>query len=149
MTPRALAAFLIALVVAAGVARAGETTATKPAKEPPLRGNKCLDPRQARSWTLLDDRSLLVDAGRYAYRIELGPACTGITWSQFLRFRGDDVTGRVCGTFGDAVVTRDYPCRIERMHLLSRDEYRQAIKDRDDARKARKAARDAAKSKAP
>lgn len=146
--PRALAACLLAALVASGAARAGESAA-KPAKESRLSGSKCLDPRQARSWTLLDDRSLLVDAGRYMYRLELAPACTGITWSQFIRFRGDSVSGRVCGTFDDAVITREYPCRIERMRLITRDEYTQLIKARDDARKARKAARAAAKSKAP
>lgn len=150
MMPRPLAAALLAALVVAGAARAeGQGSVAKANDDKPLRGGKCLDPRQARGWTLLDDRSLLVDAGRYLYRIELGPACTGITWTQFIRFHGDNVTGHVCGTFGDEVLTRDYPCRIERMQLITRDEYKQAVKARDEARKARKAARAAEKSKSP
>ena len=54
--------------------------------------------------------------------------------------------GRVCGGLGDAVITRDYHCRIERMDLLNKQQYQQAVDDREAARKAREAA---LRSKAP
>jgi hypothetical protein len=105
------------------------------ARAPALRGAQCLDPERARTWINEDDRHLLVDSGRYKYRIEVAPACTALGYSQLIGFRGDPVLGRVCGGLGDAVLTRDYPCRIERMELLSKEQYRQAVKDRHSYRK--------------
>ena len=64
-----------------------------------LRGSDCLDPAMARSWEDLDDRTLLVDAGRHKYRIELSASCTAIYRSPMLVFRGDPISGRVCATF--------------------------------------------------
>lgn len=112
---------------------------------PILRGSECLDPDFARGWVELDDRTLLVDAGRNKYRIEVGGACTSLSFTPLLAFRGDPVSGRVCGSIGDAILTRDYPCRIERMQLISKAQYKQAIDDRAAERKRRKAER---KSKA-
>ena len=108
---------------------------------PILRGSQCLDPDFARSWVELDDRTVLVDAGRNKYRIEVGGACTSLSFTPLLVFRGDPVSGRVCGGLGDAILTRDYPCRIERMQLISKAEYKQAIDDRAAERKRRKAER--------
>lgn len=104
-------------------------------RAPALRGAQCLDPERARTWVNEDERHLLVDSGRYKYRIEVAPACTALGYSQLIGFRGDPVLGRVCGGLGDAVLTRDYPCRIERMELLSKEQYRQAVKDRRSYRK--------------
>lgn len=149
MNARTLAlASLLPMLLAAPAAVRAETAAATPADKP-LSGTRCLDPRQARSWVRLDNRNLLVDAGRYQYRIQVSSACTALGWTQFLRFRGDGISGRVCGTFDDAILTSDYPCLIDRMSLISKDEYRQLIKDRDAARKARKDARAAAKSGTP
>ena len=103
------------------------------ADTPILRGSQCLDPNFARGWVELDDRTILVDAGRNRYRIEVGGACTSLSFSSLLVFRGDPVSGR------------DYPCKIERMQLISKAEYKQAIDDRAAERKRRKAER---KSKA-
>ena len=132
----------IASVLAIGLATSA--TAGAPAA-PILRGSQCLDPDFARGWVELDDRTILVDAGRNRYRIEVGGACTSLSFSPLLVFRGDPVSGRVCGTLGDAILTRDYPCRIERMELISKAQYKQAIDDRAAERKRRKAER---KSKA-
>lgn len=115
------------------------------ADTPILRGSQCMDPNFARGWVELDDRTILVDAGRNRYRIEVGGACTSLSFSSLLVFRGDPVSGRVCGSLGDAILTRDYPCKIERMQLISKAEYKQAIDDRAAERKRRKAER---KSKA-
>ncbi len=115
------------------------------ADTPILRGAQCLDPNFARGWVELDDRTILVDAGRNKYRIEVASACTSLGFSSLLVFRGDPVSGRVCGNLGDAILTRDYPCKIERMQLISKAEYKQAVDDRAAERKRRKAER---KSKA-
>lgn len=133
---------VIASILAIGLATAVSAHATQ---APTLRGSQCLDPDFARGWVELDDRTILVDAGRNRYRIEVGGACTSLSFSPLLVFRGDPVSGRVCGTLGDAILTRDYPCRIERMELISKAQYKQAIDDRAAERKRRKAER---KSKA-
>ena len=112
---------------------------------PYLRGAQCLDPDFARGWVELDDRTILVDAGRYRYQIEVAPACTSLSFNSLLVFRGDPVSGRVCGSVGDAILTRDYPCKIESMQLISKAQYKQALDDRAAERKRRKAER---KSKA-
>lgn len=127
-------ASLLALGLASS-ANAGSTDA------PFLRGSQCLDPNLARSWVELDDRTILVDAGRNKYRIEVSGACTSLSFSQVLVFRGDPVSGRVCGSLGDAILTRDYPCKIDRMQLISKAEYKQAMDDRAAERKRRKAER--------
>jgi len=127
-----------ALVLALGLA----TSASAGSPDTPiLRGSQCLDPDFARGWVELDDRTILVDAGRHKYRIEVGGACTSLSFSSVLVFRGDPVSGRVCGNLGDAILTRDYPCKIERMQLISKAEYKQAIDDRAAERKRRKAER--------
>ena len=100
-----------------------------------LRGADCLDPTLARSWIDLDDRTLLVDAGRRKYRLEITPACTALSYSPWLGFKGDPVSGRVCGIIGDSIVTRDYSCRIERMELLDKAQYKQALESRKSSRK--------------
>ena len=119
----------LGLAASAGVA-AHET--------PYLRGSQCLDPDFARNWIELDDRTILVDAGRNRYRIEVAPACSSLSFTPLLVFRGDPISGRVCGNLGDAILTRDYPCKIERMQLISKAEYKQAVDDRAAERKRRK-----------
>ena len=104
-----------------------------------LRGAECLDPAMARSWIDLDSNTLLVDAGRYKYRLEVSAACTAMDWSHLLVFRGDPVTGRVCGTLGDAILTRDYPCTIRSMQLLDKDEYKALVREYDTRRKRKPA----------
>lgn len=113
------------------------TSASAP-EAPFLRGSQCLDPDFARTWVELDDRTILVDAGRHHYRIEVAPACTSLGFTNLLVFRGDPISGRVCGHLGDAILTRDYPCKIERMQLISKAQYKQAIGDRALERKQRK-----------
>jgi hypothetical protein len=100
-----------------------------------LRGAQCLDPGMARSWIDLDSNTLLVDAGRYKYRIEVSSACTAMDWSQMLVFRGDPVSGRVCGTLGDAILTRDYPCTIQGMELLDKAQYKALVEENKAGRK--------------
>ena len=103
-----------------------------------LRGAECLDPAMARSWIDLDSNTLLVDAGRYMYRMEVSAACTAMDWSHTLVFRGDPVTGRVCGTLGDAILTRDYPCTIRSLQRLDKEEYKALVREHEERRKARR-----------
>jgi hypothetical protein len=129
------ASLLCCLSLLSALATAPAMAADTPASTPILRGAQCLDPDQARGWSKDDDRHILVDAGRNKYRIEVSPACTAIDYSPILRLRGDPVSGRVCGGLGDAILTRDFPCKIERMELLSKEQYKAALKARPGYRK--------------
>ena len=102
-----------------------------------LRGSECLDPAMARSWIDLDHGAVLVDGGRHKYLIQVSGACSALGWSPLLVFRGDPVSGRVCGGLGDAILTRDYPCNIVDMQLLDTPQYKAMVKDYD-ARRHRK-----------
>jgi hypothetical protein len=100
-----------------------------------LRGAQCLDPAMARSWVDLDRDTLLVDAGRYKYLIEVSGACSAVGWSHLLMFRGDPISGRVCGNIGDAILTRDYPCTIQGLRLLDKEQYQALLEERETRRK--------------
>ncbi len=111
------------------------------ADSPILRGQECLDPRFARGWVYIDDQHILVDAGRYRYQIEFSSSCRDIAYTPVIGFRGDPIGGRVCGSAFDSVLTRDVPCRIQRMDLLSREQYKsiegQRARDRAERRRVR------------
>jgi hypothetical protein len=93
------------------------------ARTSPSPSSACLEPSRARSFAVLDDDVLLVDAGAEHYRLQLEPACIGIDFEVALRFRGDPVTGRICGYARDAVLTERGDCGIDRVEWISREEY--------------------------
>lgn len=109
----------VLLVAAAAAAR----TSTRPA---PLRSSDCLDPAQARGWAEGGDDELLVDSGRRLHRLSTH-SCRGDSSMVELRFRGDPITGRVCGNIGDRVTGPDGHCRIGRIELIDRDTYTMAL----------------------
>jgi hypothetical protein len=130
----AAALALVALPVAS-------STPPPPPEPQYLKGSECLDPNFARSFYSLDDRHLLVDAGKRHYLIEVWPACWNLDFASVIGFRGDVISNRVCGSVHDAVLVRgEPPCRIQGMKLLSKEEYRQAMNDRAAWRKAHRAA---------
>ena len=124
--------------------------APAPARQdvPWLHGSDCLEPSSARGFVGLDDRHLLIDAGRNRYLIQVAPACRDLESASAVGFRGDPISGKVCGGIFDAVVIRGKtPCRIERMALLSKEQYKAAVDDREAWRREQGAKREAAKKK--
>ncbi len=103
-----------------------------PERYAPLRGADCLDPSMARSWQDAGPGVLLVDAGHRKYRITLDAGCQGAGDGGTLVFRGDAVSGRVCGNLGDQVQARGRACRIERIELVDAEAYRAATGGADD-----------------
>jgi hypothetical protein len=102
-----------------------------------LRGGECLDPTFARGFAAMDDRHLLIDAGSRHYLVELEASCWNLDFANVIGFKGDPVSQRVCGGFNESIVIRgERPCRIERMSLVTNDEYKAALKDRAAWRKA-------------
>ena len=145
---RLSAAVLAAALCAPACAAAPAAPPGSPAATPYLRGSQCLEPAFARGFVGLDDRRLLVDGGRNRYRIEVSQACWNLDFASAIGFRGDPVTGRVCGGVSDAILVRgEPPCRIERMEVLSKEQYQAALRERDEWRRARRAEREAAKAK--
>ena len=137
------AALTLAVLPAFAAAPAAAPTPDAPKRY--LKGSQCLDPSFARSFYTLDNRRLLVDAGSRKYLIEVASSCWNLDFANAVGFRGDLVSNRVCGSVHDAIIVRNEPpCRIERMELLSKEQYQQAIQERDAWRKAK---REAAKKK--
>ena len=95
-----------------------------------------------RSFVAVDDQHLLVDTGRNRYRMEVSRSCWSLRYTSFIGFRGDPIFNRVCGTAFDALILRDgIPCRIQRMELLTKEQYKQAIAEREAERLAQRARR--------
>lgn len=101
-----------------------------PARRVVLKGADCLDPSAARGWQYVDSHQLLVDAGRRKYRILLSGFCTDLGHADSVAFRGDAVSGRVCGHVGERVVLKRMDCRIDRVELIDADTYDQAANRR-------------------
>lgn len=106
--------------------------ATACASEPAARGDgaprgpACLDPNAVRTWHNLDGEVIYVDAGRHKYRIDLLENCREMGSSARMGFRGDSITGRVCGNYGDQVVLPNATCRISRVRLVDEETYARA-----------------------
>lgn len=95
-----------------------------------LRGADCLDPSMARTWDYVSGDELLVDAGRRKYRVHLSEHCTELGQGSEIRFKGDAVSGRVCGNAGEAVRAGRMSCRIDRLELIDAETYREATNGR-------------------
>lgn len=101
----------------------------------------CLYPQDVRTWHNTNDGALFVDAGRRKYRVDLWSDCRenlGVT----LAFKGDSITGRVCGNAGDRVITGSVSstreeCRIRDVRIIDDETYALgtggSVKGDDDA----------------
>jgi Family of unknown function (DUF6491) len=107
----------------------------------PLKGSDCLNPAQTRSFLVTGDREVIIDSGRRKYRLSIGQSCPALSSSPTLAFRGDQLDGRLCGGINDAVVTSDYPCKVDRVELLTAEQYKAAsdayVAERKAQRKGR------------
>jgi hypothetical protein len=128
---------ILALAAALALAVAASPAAATTPRTPLLRGNQCLDPDYARGWVYLDDTNMLVDTGRIRYHIELNARCHDIAWAPVIAFRGDPITGYVCGNAFDAVITRERPCTIRNMSLISKEQYKALEQEYHDRRRDR------------
>jgi hypothetical protein len=124
------ASFVIAALAALGLGACTSTsTAGQSAGHRTGYGHVgCFDPGRARSFATVDDDVLLVDVGHDHFRVVLDPTCHSTDFDVALRFRGDPVTGRVCGHANEAVIGRHGPCLIQRVDWITPEEY-DALKD--------------------
>jgi hypothetical protein len=135
---RPLLVVLLALLVPPAASLAASEG--KPRASDPLRGSQCLDPSFTRSFTTVDDRTLLVDGGRHRYLIEVAGSCWNLDFANAIGFRGDPISRRVCGGPFDAILLRgEPPCHIDRMSIISKEEYKAAMQHRAQWLEVRKA----------
>lgn len=127
---RVIPALFSLLVLASPIVAAADAA---PAPRGALRGADCLDPSMARTWDYVSGDELLVDAGRRKYRVRLAEHCTELGQGSVIRFKGDPVSGRVCGNAGEAVRTGRMSCRIERVELIDAEAYRKATTGKQDS----------------
>lgn len=120
---------LSALVLSPFAALAAEEPAPAPSPKP-LHGADCLDPSAARTWDYVSGTELLVDAGRRKYRIVLAEYCTDLGYGADIRFKGDNIGGRVCGNVGEKVqVNQRMSCHIDHIEIIDAETYRAATGD--------------------
>lgn len=79
----------------------------------------CFDSQRVRNWIVIDDETLLIDTGRKKYRIHLRDSCSSMGTSTTLRFKGDPISGRVCGSL-DAINVEGEHCRISGIEEIDR-----------------------------
>lgn len=101
------------------------------------RGPACFEPRDVRTWHNVRGEVIYVDAGRRKYRVDLLEHCLELGNSARMGFRGDVISGRVCGNYGDLVVLPHATCRISRVSLVDEETYARATgtgrqEDEDD-----------------
>lgn len=87
----------------------------------------CVDSHRIRNWIVLDDETLLLDAGHKKYRLDLQRACFNLSTSPTLQFKGD-ITGRVCGSSLDAIHVQGEQCRISKMTEIDKQTFNEAQK---------------------
>jgi Family of unknown function (DUF6491) len=80
----------------------------------------CLDSKQVRNWIVINDETLFLDAGRKKYRVALQQSCFNLSTSPILSFKGDPISGRVCGSSLDAVRVQGEQCRISKIEEIDK-----------------------------
>ena len=86
----------------------------------------CLDSSQVRSWIVIDDETLLLDAGRKKYQVTLQQSCFNLDTSPALEFKGDPITGRICSSALDAIRVQGEQCRISKIREIDKQTYNDA-----------------------
>ena len=122
-------AVILALLLASSAHAAAPAAASSAVGTPgnPLRPYaRCLDPAQIIGWHTLGNRELLVSTMRAHFRIGIDPACAGLLNGPTLRFSAG-FSGLVCGTIGEAVLSQEQRCSINRIERISTAQYRQLL----------------------
>lgn len=122
MSPLRLAFALALLPPTAGAAGspAGESSGYRPLS--PL--SACIDPSQVRSWNDVDSTTLVIDAGRRKFRVDLVTACPDLSFGYAVHLAGDPIHGRICGNIGERVIVRGRSCSIGRVYPIDAETYR-------------------------
>ncbi len=102
------------------------------------KSNTCLDSSRVRAWVIIDDETLLLDAGRKKYRVSLQQSCFNLSTSPTLQFKGDPISGRICGSSLDAIRIPGEQCRISKIEKIDKQIYSEAENKKKLSFKAKK-----------
>lgn len=87
--------------------------------------NTCLDSSRVRNWIVVNDETLLLDAGQKKYRVTLRNTCFNLDVSPTLQFKGD-LNGRICGGSLDAIRVQREQCRISSIEEIDKQTFKDA-----------------------
>ena len=97
----------------------------------------CFDSQRVRNWIVIDDETLLIDAGRKKYRMHLRDSCSSMGTSTSLRFKGDPISRRVCGSL-DAINVEGEHCRISSIEEIDKKAFNDSQNRKKLSLKAKK-----------
>ncbi len=100
----------------------------------------CLDSQQVRNWIVIDDETLLLDAGRKKYRVNLLNTCFNMSISPTLQFKGDPISGRICSGSLDAIRVQREQCRISKITEIDKQTFNDAQNKKKLSLKLKKSA---------
>jgi hypothetical protein len=86
----------------------------------------CVDGNRVRNWIVVNDETLLLDDGRKKYRVNLQQPCFNLGTSPTLQFKGDPISGRVCGSSLDAIRVQGEQCRISKIEEIDNQAFNEA-----------------------
>ena len=86
----------------------------------------CVDSSRVRNWIVVNDETLLLDAGRKKYRMNLRQSCFNLDTSPTLQFKGDPISGRVCGSSLDAIRVQGEQCPISKIEEIDKKTFNDA-----------------------
>jgi hypothetical protein len=116
MPPIARASLLFALAF-------GYDALAQPPRPPPIRPvTQCIDPDHVRGWRMLDTHSIVVVEGDRHYIVTTRVRCGALARTMGLRLSTHSY-GRVCGDTGEVIEIDGTRCPIDRVQLLSNEEY--------------------------
>ncbi len=99
---------------------------------------ECLDSKRIRNWIVIDDETLLLDAGSKKYRVNLQSSCFHLDTSPTLQFEGDPITGRICSGTLDAIRVQGEQCRISRIREIDKQTFNEAQNKKKASMKVKK-----------
>ena len=98
----------------------------------------CVDTSRVRNWIVVNDETLLLDVGRKKYRVNLQQSCFNLSISPTLQFKGDPISGRICGSSLDAIRVRGEQCRISKIEEIDRQTFNDAQNKKNVSLKIKK-----------
>ena len=98
----------------------------------------CVDTSRVRNWIVVNDETLLLDVGRKKYRVNLQQSCFNLSISPTLQFKGDPISGRICGNSLDAIRVRGEQCRISKIEEIDKQTFNDAQNKKNVSLKVKK-----------
>ena len=98
----------------------------------------CVDSSRVRNWIVINDETLLLDVGRKNFRVNLQQSCFNLSTSPILQFKGDPISGRICGSSLDAIRVQGEQCRIAKIQEIDKQTFNDAENKKNVSLKIKK-----------